>query len=583
MKINLPQHNLKDVERFDAKDIPIGYVDTTDASYDISFTLNKDFSTDVKEQVFAYDTFRDKDILLFDGGKKLLKNIQYKRDGSTYVYEPSGCTEFEPAYFRAQVLVKRRMRYVSNNHYNLRVGVVEKDDKLTFSSSVITAFGDANKRGLCPSNITINDGSKMIQSLLATDLNALDFLFIRSSDGFDVRNTVYEAINKHVNVWLSVDSFDDLLMPPPSDFSAQAEGAVLCSFYKPTKRKKSPVRVFDPDENLEHQSYLRAVYEYSLPYEDVLIMHRPNGGYIIVTPSEFLSDTVSNIKIIYDVLMHTFMNGYREVLSDETWITNELADSMAYNFMPLNAYHKTINLNKMLSTPDYELNDEYDIASISSTTPNISCVKITPDKTLFFRKNGKAETDPKKPDGAISYITTKGTVLIYKPEEVYKLKSRANLVGQNNGSHFTITVKPLMDSVKHIYVPEEVTLSIPNPNKEWCVCVKGTTPDGTSVPKLVEKNLYSMNVHGYLIADVHINVKQKPQVIDTRVYGGGVPIREENNYDCIDIGNVIGRPYRLGSTLVIKLPKRLKDYEDIITKAVKEHIAAGEYPVILFE
>ena len=261
MKINLPQHNLKDVERFDAKDIPIGYVDTTDASYDISFTLNKDFSTDVKEQVFAYDTFRDKDILLFDGDKKLLKNIQYKRDGSTYVYEPSGCTEFEPAYFRAQVLVKRRMRYMSNNHYNLRVGVAEKDDKLTFSSSVITAFGDANKRGLCPSNITINDGSKMIQSLLATDLNALDFLFIRSSDGFDVRNTVYEAINKHVNVWLSVDSFDDLLMPPPDDFGAQAEGAVLCSFYKPTERKKSPVRVFDPDENLEHQSYSRAVYE----------------------------------------------------------------------------------------------------------------------------------------------------------------------------------------------------------------------------------------------------------------------------------------------------------------------------------
>jgi hypothetical protein len=92
-----------------------------------------------------------------------------------------------------------------------------------------------------------------------------------------------------------------------------------------------------------------------------------------------------------------------------------------------------------------------------------------------------------------------------------------------------------------------------------------------------------MSVHGYLIADVHISVKQRPQVIDTRVYGGGVPIKEENNYDCIDIGNVIGRPYRLGSTLIIRLPKRLKDYERIITKAVKEHIAAGEYPVILFE
>jgi len=583
MKINLPQHNLKDVERFDAKDIPIGYVDTTDASYDISFTLNKDFSADVREQVFAYDTFRDKDILLFDDNKKLLKNIRYKRDGATYIYEPSGCTEFEPAYFRAQALIKRRMRYKSDNHYNMRVGVIETGNQLTFSSSIMTAFGDANKRGLCPGNITVNNGDKIIQSLLATKIDNLDFLFIRSADGFDVRNTVYEAIDKHINVWLSVDEFDDLLMPPPSDFAAQKEGSILNSFYKPTERKKSPVRIFDPDEKLEHQSYLRSAYEYSFPYEDVLIMHKPNAGYIIVTPSEFLKDTASNVKIIYDVLMYIFLNGYQEALSDETWITNELADNMAYNFMPLNAYHNTINLNKMLYTPNFDLNDEYDILSISSTTPNISCVKITPDKTLFFRKGNKAEVDPKKPGGAISYITTKGTVLIYKPEEVYKLKSRANLSGQNNGSNFTVTVRPLMDSIKHIYVPKEVTLSIPNPNKEWCICVRGCTPDGTSVPKLVEKNLYSMSVHGYLIADVHISIKQKPQVIDTRVYGGGVPIKEENNYDCIDIGNIIGRPYRLGSTLIIRLPKRLIAYEEIITKAVKEHIAAGEYPVILFE
>jgi hypothetical protein len=92
-----------------------------------------------------------------------------------------------------------------------------------------------------------------------------------------------------------------------------------------------------------------------------------------------------------------------------------------------------------------------------------------------------------------------------------------------------------------------------------------------------------MRNNGYIVAEIHIGIEQKPQVIDTRVYGGGVPVGEEDNYDCIDIGNISGRPYRLGSTVIIKLPRRLKEHEDIITEAVKEHVAAGEYPVILFE
>jgi hypothetical protein len=583
MKINLPNHKIIDVERMDARDIPVGYIDTTDASYDISFTLSEDFSTNERKQVFAYDVFNDRDILLFDKDNKLLNNVRYKREGNTYIYEPAGCTEFQPAYFQAQALIRRRMQYRSDAHYNLKVGVIETNDKFSFASSIIPAFGDANKRGLCPGNITVNSGNKTFQSLLSATTDTADFIFLQSPDGIDTNGLdIDNALRKHVNIWMSVDEFGSMLVTPKAGMVPTKEGH-LCSFYKETDRQKYPPRVFDDNADAEHAKYPRAAYDYSMPYEDVLLLHKKNGGYIIVTPSEFLVNTPSNIKVIYDIMMYVFMNGYKSVLSEETWITNELVDYMSYNYMPINSYHKSINLNKMLATPDYDLGGEYDIISIASTTPNISCVKITPDKTLFFRKSSKAETDPKKATGTISYITTKETVLIYEPEDIYKVKTRAELIGKNEGATFTAILNPLMDSEKHVYVPEPVSIQIPDPNKEWYICVKGCTPDSTSDVKLVEKNRYSMRNNGYIVAEIHIGIEQKPQVIDTRVYGGGVPVGEEDNYDCIDIGNISGRPYRLGSTVIIKLPRRLKEHEDIITEAVKEHVAAGEYPVILFE
>ena len=582
MKINLPIHKIKDTERLDAKDIPVGYIDTTDASYDISFSLYKDFSVDEKKQVFAYDVFKDKDIFLFDGNRQLLKNIRYKREGSNYIYEPTGCKEFQPTYFRAKALVHRHMSYRSDNHYNIKVGVVETDPDSNFAANIMPAFGDANKRGLCPGNITVNSGSKMIQSLIKTDIDEADFIFLQTPDGKDTQSiNVNNIVDKHVNVWMSAQEFAGMLELPAPGLVPQKEGR-LCSFYKETDRKKYPPQVFKTSDKLEHPNYPRSVYEYSFPYEDVLVMHKRNGGYIIVTPLDFLSSSPQNTKIIYDVMMYVFMNSYKQVLSEESWITNEQADYMSCIFTPLKTYHKSINLNEMLAVPDYDLGDEYEIVSIGSTTPNIACVKITADKTLFFRKNSKAEADPKKPDGAITYITTKGTALIYEPEEVYQLKSRASLTGKSNNNVFAVTLAPLMDSEKHIYIPKEVSLQIPNPNKEWCVCVKSAA-DGLCEPKLIEQGQYSMRYHGYRIADVHIEIKHKPQIIDVRVKGGGLPINEEDNYDCIDIGNIYGRPYRLGATIVIRLPRRLKEFENIIDKAVKEHIAAGEYPVILFE
>ena len=55
------------------------------------------------------------------------------------------------------------------------------------------------------------------------------------------------------------------------------------------------------------------------------------------------------------------------------------------------------------------------------------------------------------------------------------------------------------------------------------------------------------------------------------------------NYDMLDSGSLKGRPYRLGSTMIIKLPKRFKDQRENILSEIKKHMSSADYPVLMFE
>ena len=65
--------------------------------------------------------------------------------------------------------------------------------------------------------------------------------------------------------------------------------------------------------------------------------------------------------------------------------------------------------------------------------------------------------------------------------------------------------------------------------------------------------------------------------------GGGLPEQLPDDYNMMDIGNLNGRPYRLGSTNIIHLPMAYKKYKDKIEDAVNLHAASGEYNIIVFD
>ena len=92
-----------------------------------------------------------------------------------------------------------------------------------------------------------------------------------------------------------------------------------------------------------------------------------------------------------------------------------------------------------------------------------------------------------------------------------------------------------------------------------------------------------MDKHGIILCELYTEVTKAPKVIDIRIFGGGLPDNAKDDFNMIDIGNMYGRPYRIGSTLIIKLPKALQQYESLLLKELDKHIASGEIPVLIFE
>jgi len=68
---------------------------------------------------------------------------------------------------------------------------------------------------------------------------------------------------------------------------------------------------------------------------------------------------------------------------------------------------------------------------------------------------------------------------------------------------------------------------------------------------------------------------------DVRVIGGGSS--KYDNYDYIDTGNINGRPYRVGTSMVITLPKRYEPYRNQLQRQIDKHISSAEAAIIIFK
>ena len=585
MKIHIPKHDIRESDHVSLKEIPLAYVNCDETKYVPNISIEKDFAKESKEIVRAYTEFDDPDIFLFNSNKEIITDVPLKRLGNRYTYEPTNLVEYTPVNFSCSALVKKNMSFKNDNQFNIRVAVVEEGADLKFASSLITIFGDAYRRGVCPSNIRINNGSMTPQSLISSKFKDNDFVFLKSKDG---KNTVSEGkdvefdvdaiLDEHVNLWMSVESFGNML----TDAEAGKNITLADTNLYNTKAypQSEAYKMFNVMN--ENPDYPSSEYTYKYLCESVLLLEKKDKGFIIVTPSWLLDNLNKNVNIIYEVMMYVILNGYYRSREEASWITNEPIDYMAYHTSKLNARHKRMNLADMLKNNRYNIGNEYTLLSVDTSVDDVMFMNIAPNKDMFFFKVG-AKTDPVKNDNQISYFTTKKTVIHYEQMDVNMIESLIDLEANVIDSVVYLTVHPYQSTLHKINTKSDQTLKLDSNSLTYFICTRESAPEIENIFEAVPEYTYSSEAHGMKVATVKVNIEPSTKTYDIRVLGGGLPTSEPDNYNLLDIGHIYGRPYRIGSTLIIRLPKALERYEDIIRKAIDKHASSGDYPVLIFK
>ena len=215
------------------------------------------------------------------------------------------------------------------------------------------------------------------------------------------------------------------------------------------------------------------------------------------------------------------------------------------------------------------------------TTPYVKYEGITSDNEILFSKVG-GTPDPVKAVDEVSLYTTKHTVINYKPEDLFLVETAINFELTPTDNMFFLTVHPYISSEKCMYTATDQTFKIEDLTERYNLFIgKGSTDLQNMFFLLKEKEEPELSY--VKVASIMFETEQVPQVHDIRILGGGLPEDQNDDYDMFDIGHVLGRPYRVGSTLIIRLPLKFQSYEERIRAEVDKHISAGDAYVLVFE
>lgn len=596
MKIYPSLHDIKEVSKVELLDIPLAYIDTSNTEQYISITKEPIFANSYGESLIkAYEEFNSLEAYLFDDTNKIIKNQILKRLGNQYVYEPQNAVEFTPLRFSFDALVKKNMTFTNDVHYNLKVAASEEGIDLAFSKQLISVFGDAPRRGLCPANISINDLGMTPETLINTSFKGNDFIFIKSPDGVQFREITTDAttgaeiitlktldvdalLDANVNVWLSVDSFSDTLKVKDDNLFTLSQPVLYAT-------KDYAIKDYTHyfDTSVDHASYPRDKYSYSTPFAEssaVMILEKANGGFVILTHKTFFDNLHENVKLLYEIMMQVFLKSYYRTKTFSSWITDQPVDYIAFKSSKYNLQHDEINLNNLLKNNNYNINGEYNLLAVNVSGQDVIFANMNPQKDLFFCKVN-LQPDPIKNDGDISVYTSRHSVIHYRQAVIKKIESGLSIGTEITESGLYVTIHPCHSTQYRINTTNDLTLRIENPKFEYVLCCKTGSTDIENSFVLIRSVNYTV-ADGLKVATIKVISKPAAKTFDIRINGGGLPLDSDPNYDMLDIGHINGRPYRVGSTLIIRLPARLKEHDAKIRKTLEKHSSSGDYPVIIY-
>lgn len=582
MKIYPSNHIVTEKQSLNHNDIPVSYVITNTNSYEIK--INKIAAQFEEEKlIYPFDVV-DTSCYYFNKHNSKIDDISIKlnENGKT-IYSPTNYTEFIPDTFRVEAIIKRNVQYNNTDEYNIRIGCFDKST----ADKLITIFGDAANRKICPSNISVNGKANNVYSLLNSGIEENDFVIVQTKDGKEIKvddTAQYldydRALSVNTNLWIGTDSFNGL----KEVVNDKDKISYICpKLYKndeyEIKTDKDITYRFDPQKDIQDLPMTEYTYInlFRDEYPPILLLEKENSGFIIISHNSFLEEIEKNTKLFYEILMYVFLTRYETVKSKELWITDYSIDCIRNKETSFLRNHEEVNLTKLIENKHCPIRDQYQLIAIDADNSNVIFTDIDSKKNLYFSKINK--TDPEKKTSDKTMYSSNGTVIQYEDEVIKLIENKINI---NVVNEQYLKIDNGLSSEYRLSKSQSTTIKIPDLTQiYYLVLVKN---ENDSYFRLINKKDYDYDF--VKIAEIKTVLYNNIENIDIRKYGGGLPqniIEIEDDYNLQDISNLQGRPYRDTYTSIIKLPKRLEQYDNIIQSELFKHRAVADNLIVLYE
>ena len=614
MKIYPCNHEIKTVTSSHVDtdlNIPLSYISIDYSKYKIDKKINDLFNTDKKNIILPNDVF-DSNVKIFNKyNEEIDKTTVLKTKGDKYIYSPSNLIEFEPKRFLWKTTIKKSQEYKISNTYNINMAASSS----SLAERMAFIFSNPSQRSIVPPNIKINNNKTTEDTFTNVTMKDTDFVLLETPncvyyDESEEKINIYDYLDNNTNLWMFCRdakgfNYEYTLLTTEQSRVFKVKKPIIHSDVSFVSNTYFDLGLVSPKDGIVYHNIFEGDDVNACP---ILIMEYVNKGFVVISHYELTKNIELYSDLLYEVIMYIYLNSYKTSEYNQEWITTKIPDYEIIGNVLKNKRSFTSEVNIAnyfgISSSDYKItnisliNDfSQKIArtdnDLSSGVSYIKCIGKNNDRLMFEIDTDmslEGYIEPEKPigytslyyNGKVYYlkdlhylIETDISNLIFLTEEendlfvkLYGFKSSSLGINIENNTNLTIPfIRAQNDSINRIR-EAEYTVFIKNGIIDYCFL--------EDYDNDVENQYPLFNI---IIGQTDDSI----QTYDIRQLGGGLPEDEEDNYNLFDIGHINGRPYRIGGTLVITLPKKYEIYKDIISNVINKYITAEDYPVIYFE
>lgn len=560
MKIYLNKKEIVDKTLLDENDIPLSYLNNlsvysdTIIKYDSKLLkLNKKRAINLYEKV-------DKNTLFFKENNepaKINKDYLVDIDGKIDLLNSSKKSSYRPTVFGYKYVLERTIPFQSDKEYTINIDYTGMEHVKELLKTVTL-----------PNNLHLNSVQNNPDIKYFSDEKA--YLENMRDGGYQDNCNIYIVKSSYVN---------KIIYNKPKIFDV-AKPVIFTQFEYTIEPSWD---IFNHDS--EMSLFPRMTYDYiklTINHTPILIMRdRLNYKLIMLCGKEIFTQE-RLIKFLVENIVYAYTIGYYKVPEASgsylnSFISNNIIDYYYSLNNKMNSHHPTINFKKDVETSNFK-DTSYKLVDVFTTNNNVVYDYVDYSNNVYFKKT--INDEPKKGNvDSLIYTTNQELKFVDKVNySLYDIEQLPNISYKYDNDKLEIVVSPYYSSSQNIAKNKQTFLTIHNINKNYVLYMRKTSIFADQEFYILEDTETSNDIK---IADIIIKLNNNIVPTDVRVIGGGSS--KYDNYDYIDTGNINGRPYRVGTSMVITLPKRYEPYRDQLQQQIDKHISSAEAAIIIFK